>query len=473
MQTRRNIYKILESGGSEIAAYRKGVEVMKARSNANQNDPTGWIFQANMHGTSLRNPTFNQFWNQCQHGSFFFLSWHRMYIYFFERIVRAASGDSNFSLPYWNYSERNQSVLPEPFRIPADSSNTLYVSQRRNQINQGQPLPANSVEYRTALSYVNFFSDIGSLAPSFGGGVVPGPMQFANPNVRGQLENQPHNVIHTVIGGAGWMSDPLLAARDPIFWLHHSNIDRLWEQWLNQGQGRSNPVNNSTWINTKFVFFNENGQKQEMSGKDILDTASQLNYIYDDKPMTPPPPPPTVSFVAPRSTQPEFLGSTPEGKVIQLTTNAAEFSISPVAQRAAFTALPVENQRVMLVFEGIEYEKPPGVNYEVYLNLPDDNSAPKQENYVGTIGLFAMEPHNHSHAEEHSGHDEHMAHEHGNHDTGEKHPKPTVVLEATKVVEALQKQGKWSGQFRISLVTTYQDKPLSEVRFQKISVYTF
>ncbi|MGH8001222.1 MAG: tyrosinase family protein, partial [Brasilonema sp.] len=299
------------------------------------------------------------------------------------------------------------------------------------------------------------------------------PIQFANPSVTGQLENLPHDVIHVNIGGAGWMSDPRLAARDPIFWLHHCNIDRLWEQWLSQGQGRSNPVNNSTWIDTKFIFFDENGQQQEMSGQDILDTGSQLDYVYDDQPTTPPLTERTVSFIAPPSNPPQFLGATPEGEVIRLSANAAEFSISPVAQREFSTAERAVNQRVILVFEGIEYDNPPGVNYEVYLNLPDEDSAPKQENYVGTIGLFAMEAHAHSHTGGHSGHDEHMAHEHGSHDTNEQHPKPTVVLEATPVVEALQQRGEWSGEFRISLLTTYQDQPLSEVRFQKISVYTF
>ena len=24
------------------------------------------------------------------------------------------------------------------------------------------------------------------------------------------------------------------AGLDPLFWLHHANIDRLWEVWLNQ-----------------------------------------------------------------------------------------------------------------------------------------------------------------------------------------------------------------------------------------------
>jgi hypothetical protein len=37
----------------------------------------------------------------------------------------------------------------------------------------------------------------------------------------------------------GWMLDPSLAALDPIFWLHHANVDRLWEVWLQ----RAGPAN--------------------------------------------------------------------------------------------------------------------------------------------------------------------------------------------------------------------------------------
>ena len=83
--TRPNVGK-LDPGGPEIAALRKGVETMKSRP---ASDPTSWLYQANMHGT-YDTPAL-QAWNSCQHGSYFFLSWHRMYLYYFERILRKAS----------------------------------------------------------------------------------------------------------------------------------------------------------------------------------------------------------------------------------------------------------------------------------------------------------------------------------------------------------------------------------------------
>jgi len=38
-----------------------------------------------MHGTDAT--PAKTLWNSCQHGSYYFLSWHRMYLYYFERIL--------------------------------------------------------------------------------------------------------------------------------------------------------------------------------------------------------------------------------------------------------------------------------------------------------------------------------------------------------------------------------------------------
>ena len=84
IRVRRDIYS-LQSDGSEVTALKAGVLAMKSRP---ASDPTSWLFQANIHGTDDAVPDgTSDVWNTCQHGSFFFLSWHRMYLYFFERIL--------------------------------------------------------------------------------------------------------------------------------------------------------------------------------------------------------------------------------------------------------------------------------------------------------------------------------------------------------------------------------------------------
>jgi tyrosinase len=52
------------------------------------------------------------------------------------------------------------------------------------------------------------------------------------------LEGLPHNKVHNFIGGVGPL-DPgpygymtnFLSPVDPVFFLHHANIDRLWDVW--------------------------------------------------------------------------------------------------------------------------------------------------------------------------------------------------------------------------------------------------
>ncbi|HEU4945001.1 MAG TPA: tyrosinase family protein, partial [Solirubrobacterales bacterium] len=85
-----------------LHAYSEAVRVMQERSDE---DPTSWYYQAAIHGNEEASP--QPLWNQCKHGTWFFVAWHRMYLYYFEQIVRAAieklGGPEDWAIPYWNY----------------------------------------------------------------------------------------------------------------------------------------------------------------------------------------------------------------------------------------------------------------------------------------------------------------------------------------------------------------------------------
>ena len=68
--------------------------------------PRGWAVQAGIH-------TY-----RCQHGNWWFLPWHRAYLYYFERLIQDAIGDPTFALPYWDWTDSSQLTLPAPFRDP-------------------------------------------------------------------------------------------------------------------------------------------------------------------------------------------------------------------------------------------------------------------------------------------------------------------------------------------------------------------
>jgi len=80
----RQSIALFSQDAAKVAAFRAGVRAMKNRSTSN---PTSWGYQANIHGV-VSGTTLRPQWATCNHGSWFFLSWHRMYLYWFERILQ-------------------------------------------------------------------------------------------------------------------------------------------------------------------------------------------------------------------------------------------------------------------------------------------------------------------------------------------------------------------------------------------------
>jgi tyrosinase len=205
-----------------------------------------------------------------------------MYLYYFEKIVRRAANDLDLTIPYWDYFDPDQRVIPEPFRIPSDpKSNPLYVDERCSEMNHGKPLPTEIVNHDPALSSsfftVNKNANAQLVCHSFGSAETDELMFDSDGH--GVLEQMPHNQIHLFVGGPnGFMSDNCRASRDPIFWLHHAQIDRIWETWLKEG-GKN--VDENKWLNQSFEWFDENGIRKSHKVGDFMDTAKQLNYTYD------------------------------------------------------------------------------------------------------------------------------------------------------------------------------------------------
>ena len=93
----------------------------------------------------------------------------------------------------------------------------------------------------------------------------------------------PHGNVHVLVGGPGGnMSLVSRAARDPIFWLHHGNIDRLWDRWINMGGGRVNPTD-TTFLDQQYTFADETGGTETIRVGDAIGSA-QLGYQYDSEP---------------------------------------------------------------------------------------------------------------------------------------------------------------------------------------------
>jgi tyrosinase len=307
--TRRDIWELEtdEQGWCETTLwYARGVAELQKRPLAQR---TSWRFLAAMHNFDKDmwrdagyladddaypvQADIDQFWARCQHWNWYFLPWHRGYLAAFEQLIRAAiaplGGPADWALPYWNY---NNPRIPHPHQIPPcfrethlpdGGENPLYIEARYGLDAQGhmKNVDPKRISDREALLEADFEGAGQGGAAGFGG--TPGDI--------GQVEMSPHNHAHTRIGGvepAGLMSATETAGLDPIFWLHHANIDRLWEVWLKRdpAHGNSDDVD---WLDgppapePPFYMPGADGSAWRFVARQMLDTrAPQLDYVYDN-----------------------------------------------------------------------------------------------------------------------------------------------------------------------------------------------
>jgi len=446
---RRDVWKLsaISTWEPTLLWYAKAVGEMSTRP---ATDPTSWRFQAGVHGYSKSTDPFaaagpipkkavtDKFWTQCQHGSWFFLPWHRMYLGFFEQIVRAAvvklGGPADWTLPYWNYSDTSNpkaKILPPAFRepkLPDGSPNPLFVMSgvnilRAPAINGGNAaaIPDRDVDISGCLGKTFFSPSTDITVGDLGFG---GPATAANHDghffgVR-SVESGPHNAIHMDVGGdqtLGWMTDPDTAALDPIFWLHHANIDRLWAVWSRMSTSHTDPsvpVNVAgrgiTWgTSIKFSFHDATGKKVTMTPSKVTDTRTPFNYDYDDTasplPMAKPAKATAAVMNQAMSAQrPEMIGASgkkltltgsPQSAAIAIQTptgpakaKAAKAGKAPKAAAAAVQ--PVPEGRTYLHVENVT-SRTAHNTYEVYVNLPENaDAAAYKEHYAGALHLFGI-----------------------------------------------------------------------------------
>ena len=209
-------------------------------------------------------------WNGCQahpynpsdpeqYQQWFFLPWHRLMLAQFEGVIREVLQDEEFSLPYWNPITGNPDdlIVPAVFRDPGS---TLYNGTRWFWVNGGERIDTLYKEWIN-LDALNekFYID----SPT-------GNLGF-NP----RLDQNPHFFTHFALGGD--MAEFSTVGGDPMFYIHHANIDRLWESW-NQ-LGNTNPTD-PKYLNRVFSYGDRSNKRADLPVS-ASDRTAQLGYEYD------------------------------------------------------------------------------------------------------------------------------------------------------------------------------------------------
>lgn len=200
------------------------------------------------------------------HGGPIFLPWHRMYLRRFEERLQAASGDATFALPYWDWAADGD-LRPEdqpeaevwellgtregmvvqgplaPMRVrlyQSPDDQRLYATEPRplwRAVAQGRwrTLPTTADQAETLDDGTYDVDDWSLGARSFRNRIEGWIDPTEPPPVPQRLSPWKHNRVHVWVGGD---MAPGSSPNDPVFWLNHCNVDRLWEAWM-QRHGRT------------------------------------------------------------------------------------------------------------------------------------------------------------------------------------------------------------------------------------------
>jgi tyrosinase len=268
----------------------------------------------------------------CTHGSVLFPTWHRPYVALYEQALQQAAlgiaqqyADQdhwtavarNLRVPFWDWAsssvppdevialenvniitpDGNQNAVPNPFLRysfnPIDPSFTSPWDQYQTTVRhpedqdpvQGLKSDLASVGEQLTTKTYNLLSRVHTW-PAFSN---------HTPDDGGSSSNSLeaiHDEIHVTVGGNGHMSDPAVAAFDPIFYLHHCNVDRLLSLWSAVNPGRwvtrgpsdagtfTIPANVGVDVNTDLTpFWNTQNSFWISTG---TTTTAALQYTYPE-----------------------------------------------------------------------------------------------------------------------------------------------------------------------------------------------
>jgi hypothetical protein len=139
-----------------------------------------------------------------------FLPWHRVYLYQLEQYLTNIYPGLRLALPYWDWTKEPR--VPEwvarftpTVTLPLPGSSTVLTASRTPSAQKDLEQAVSRIpEVMAATDYTTFATKL----------------------------EQVHNAVHLWVGGT--MSVLSTASADPLFWMHHANVDRLWWEWYKE-----------------------------------------------------------------------------------------------------------------------------------------------------------------------------------------------------------------------------------------------
>lgn len=155
------------------------------------------------------------------HGNVGFLPWHRAYLLDLERELQNI--DPSVTVPYWRFDQPAPDVFTPQFMGASGAGGRVQFvpgHPLESWVTDNQPGITRGMQFPATAAPPGLRDETATLALG-GSGNAYG--NFSS------MEGNPHGFAHTSF--SGFIRNPALAPRDPLFFLLHANVDRLWAKW--------------------------------------------------------------------------------------------------------------------------------------------------------------------------------------------------------------------------------------------------
>lgn len=240
-----------------------------------------------------------------------FLPWHREFLRRFEEELRRASSNADMTVPYWDWTEAEsvEKIFADDFLgSDGDPENNYFVKTgpfRKGQWTMADNYddtddewdeeidPDMQLERAGLQRKFDWEGDFGPLptvtevddllttprlydvAPYDTTADSAVSMRNYLEGFRGKGERSAmHNVVHLWVGG---QMQTASSPNDPVFFLHHTNIDRLWHQWQQKYGDSTYPTTAHTMHNAQEVLFQFGG----ILANETFDLTTHSNVVYE------------------------------------------------------------------------------------------------------------------------------------------------------------------------------------------------
>jgi tyrosinase len=178
------------------------------------------------------------------HAGSAFLPWHRAYVLHLEHLLQAA--DPSVSIPYWKFDLRARNVFNQNF-MGSNSTTDMVALAATNPI-VSWTLPGEGVP--TGIQRKTPYGDGGHPKVATETATLGLGSSFSRFR---SMEVSFHNPAHSKSGTTSWIALQNTSNRDPLFFLLHCNVDRVWAKW--QWMNSRYDMNDSVSYNLQGSFY--------------------------------------------------------------------------------------------------------------------------------------------------------------------------------------------------------------------------